>query len=121
MSKIGIGSAQFGLNYGINSKKKINTLQIKKIFNYLYNNKKKCYIETAPVYGNAESLIGKNLKKKNQFKIITKTISSNGKKIDQQFIKKMNLSELLNTTGVGWAKCEVHHGSDSKKKGVLGS
>ncbi|MDA7489781.1 aldo/keto reductase [Candidatus Pelagibacter ubique] len=95
MSKIGIGSAQFGLNYGINSKKKINTLQIKKIFNYLYNNKKKCYIETAPVYGNAESLIGKNLKKKNQFKIITKTISSNGKKIDQQFIKKMNYNFLL--------------------------
>lgn len=95
MSKIGIGSAQFGLNYGVNSSKKINTSDIKKIFNYLYKNNKKCYIDTSPVYGNAESLIGKNLKKKNQFKIITKTISSNGNKIDKQFIKKLDYNFLL--------------------------
>ena len=95
MSKIGIGSAQFGLNYGVNSSKKVNTSNIKKIFNYLYKNNKKCYIDTAPVYGNAESLIGKNLKKKNQFKIITKTISSNGNKINKQFIKKLDYNFLL--------------------------
>ena len=119
MNSIGIGSAQFGLNYGINSSKKISPLEIRKIFDYLHTNKKNCYIDTAPAYGNAEFLIGKNLKKKNRFRIITKAISSNSEEIDQEFIKKLNHSFLLSLKRLRQKKIYsiiVHNVNDLFKK-----
>ena len=56
VKKISLGTAQFGINYGIN-KKKINFKEIKKIINY--SNKIKIKkIDTAIAYGKSEKILG---------------------------------------------------------------
>jgi aryl-alcohol dehydrogenase-like predicted oxidoreductase len=56
IKKISLGTAQFGINYGIN-KKKINFKEIKKIINY--SNKIKIKkIDTAIAYGKSEKILG---------------------------------------------------------------
>ena len=69
-SKIVIGTAQFGSQYGINNNnKKISNLEIKKIKNYAIKNCINSF-ETAQSYGDAESKLG-ILNMKN-FLVITK-------------------------------------------------
>lgn len=119
MNRIGIGSAQFGQKYGINSKEKIKSKEIKKIFKYLYLKKKKCYIDTSPTYGNAETLIGKNLNKKNKFRIITKTISSKSRNITDEFVKNLENSFFLSLKRLKQKKVYgllVHNVNDLLKK-----
>ncbi len=74
MSKIALGTAQFGLNYGISNKNGIvNETEVFSILKYAAE-----YgidtIDTAFAYGESESVIGRNLDKigQNKFKIITK-------------------------------------------------
>jgi aryl-alcohol dehydrogenase-like predicted oxidoreductase len=56
IKKISLGTAQFGINYGINEKK-INFKEIKKIINY--SNKIKIKkIDTAIAYGKSEKILG---------------------------------------------------------------
>ena len=56
VKKISLGTAQFGINYGIN-KKKINFKEIKKISDY--SNKIKIKkIDTAIAYGKSEKILG---------------------------------------------------------------
>ena len=66
LQKLIIGSAQFGMNYGINnSGSKIKLNEIKKIFNILaINNLNK--FDTASSYGMSEKIIGKFLNKKHE-------------------------------------------------------
>ena len=71
-SKLCLGSAQIGLNYGVlNSEGKIKDSQLIDIFKIMseYN----IYaIDTANSYGNAEEIIGKNFVEKMEFDIFTK-------------------------------------------------
>lgn len=69
-SKIVIGSAQFGSDYGINNRKgELSLNEIKRIKNYAQKNSINSF-ETAQSYGSAEKKLGKlNL---TRFKIITK-------------------------------------------------
>ena len=61
--KIIIGSANFGLNYSqLNSFKKVNIKEIKKIIKFCEKNKIN-YLDTANGYGDAEKIIG-SIKKK---------------------------------------------------------
>ena len=66
-----LGTAQFGLNYGITNKLgKVNSEEVKKIIN-LANKNKINFIDTAQNYGEAENVLGREVVLKN-FKIITK-------------------------------------------------
>jgi aryl-alcohol dehydrogenase-like predicted oxidoreductase len=56
VKKISLGTAQFGINYGIN-KKKINFKEIKKIIDYSNKTKIK-KIDTAIAYGKSEKILG---------------------------------------------------------------
>ncbi|MDA9172824.1 aldo/keto reductase [Candidatus Pelagibacter sp.] len=105
--KIGIGTAQLGMKYGIaNKSSKITLNNFEKILNYSL--KKKIFlIDTANTYGNSEDKIGalfsKN-KKFTKFKVITKLNSL--RKFDNKniypkilklitlSIKKMNVKKL---------------------------
>ena len=70
ISKIMIGTAQFGLDYGIANKKgKIKVADIKKILN-LAILKNISFIDTAVSYGKSERLLGRE--GLNQFSVITK-------------------------------------------------
>ena len=71
--KLGLGTVQFGLDYGYTNKNGIPTeKEIERIFDCALKNGVS-YIDTANLYGNAEEIIGKLLPKKNYFKVITKT------------------------------------------------
>ena len=73
--KIIIGSAQFGMNYGISNKMgQIHQDEIKKIFDLGYRNKINT-LDTAKGYGNSEQIIGNYLKKQKhdvKWNVITK-------------------------------------------------
>lgn len=58
LNKIVIGTANFGNQYSIKGIKKLETKEIEKILNFAYK-KKIRNIDTAPVYGNSESILGK--------------------------------------------------------------
>ena len=69
---LSLGTAQFGLSYGItNTKGKISSHEAKSIFQFASSNGVE-YIDTAQSYGNAEDVISKNLPVNSTFKIITK-------------------------------------------------
>lgn len=73
MSKLILGTVQFGLNYGVNNKEGIpSSYEIKKILDFAFKSKINI-LDTAEAYGNSQERIGEYLKKSNnKFKIITK-------------------------------------------------
>lgn len=59
MSRIGLGTAQFGLDYGIsNENGKTSLSHVRDIMSYANDNGITCY-DTAPSYGDSEQVIGK--------------------------------------------------------------
>lgn len=73
ISKIILGTAQFGLDYGINnSSGKINPNEVDQILRYAHS-RGVLFLDTAQAYGNAEDLIGRFHRDNSlYFKIITK-------------------------------------------------
>ena len=100
INKIILGTAQFGMDYGINNKKgKINKEEVFKILNYSYNNGVRD-IDTAEIYGDSINIIGefheKNPDKK--FNIFSK-VSSKIEDFDYSKnillnIHRLNISEF---------------------------
>ena len=91
IKKIGLGTAQWGTKYGVtNFAGKTNSSEVIKILSYA-SSLGISYIDTAPLYGDAEFVLGKykNLEK---FKIITKTI-----KISKSVVTKNDALQLINT------------------------
>ena len=84
--KIILGSAQFGMKYGIaNTKGKITSNEVFKILNYIKRENIN-FIDTARSYHSSEKAIGKYYKKtKKKFLIITKFSYKNNKNIKKQF------------------------------------
>ena len=71
MSKIALGTVQFGMDYGINSiSGQVLPAEIKDILNYAYRQNIDL-LDTAPAYGNSEQVLGKC--NSHEFKIVTKT------------------------------------------------
>jgi len=70
MNKLVLGTAQFGLDYGINnSNGKVSNLEIQRILNFAYENNIRI-LDTAESYGNAHEIIGSYHKKNPKKKII---------------------------------------------------
>lgn len=68
--KIGIGTVQFGLPYGVsNSRGQTSLNEVKEILNFAKSNQIS-YLDTAPAYGNAESILGTI--GINEFRVISK-------------------------------------------------
>ena len=86
--KITIGTAQFGLDYGISNKQgQVNGLQASKILEYAYRNGIN-FIDTAASYGNSEEVIGSRISNQD-WKIITKTISFQDDQITNRDTNKL--------------------------------
>ena len=87
-SKIILGTVQFGISYGISNNlgktSKKNSLDI---LEYAYSNGIK-YLDTAPSYGDSESVIGE-LNDKNYWRIISKTPSFSGNFITEESVEKL--------------------------------
>ena len=71
--KIGLGTAQFGLPYGVsNTSGKVNSREVRKIL----ETARECnctIIDTASAYGSAEAVLGKNKDILPHFRVLTKT------------------------------------------------
>jgi len=94
-SKIGLGSVQFGIAYGVsNNTGQTSNEEVTKILNYA-NTSEIVIIDTASAYGNAEEALGKN--DLNHFKIVSKFMSPSSESIHEQFkqsLKKLNQNSM---------------------------
>ena len=71
-SSLCIGTAQFGLNYGVTNKKGIVSIEeVQKIIDKAYNSGV-IYLDTAQAYGQSEEILGKTIRGTQKFKIISK-------------------------------------------------
>lgn len=71
--KLGLGTVQFGLDYGISNKDGMTSSdEVKKILEYCLDNNI-TILDTASIYGKSEEVLGQNINKKDYFKIVTKT------------------------------------------------
>ncbi len=70
--QIALGTAQFGMDYGISSQKKTSLDEVKVILKFAQDNGV-AVLDTACAYGESESVLGTVLREDKHFQIITKT------------------------------------------------
>ena len=89
MAEIGLGTVQFGMNYGISNKGgKTSTLDASKLLQIAIDNHIDV-LDTASAYGTSESVLGEILPKLHRFKVITKITPLNLAKIEKIDIGKV--------------------------------
>lgn len=114
LNKFSLGTAQFGLNYGINNKTgKIEPSEIKRIIEYV-ENLGITNIDTAIAYGEAEKILGKIGIRK--FKITSKLPYVEGEKIKD--IEKMVKSSIKNLK-IKKLNCLLIHSSKNIEKNTF--
>jgi aryl-alcohol dehydrogenase-like predicted oxidoreductase len=92
MSRVGLGAAQFGLDYGITNRKgKVLKTDLKLILDNAISSGVQL-IDTASHYGNSENIIGGLLPKNNTLKIVTKIPNSCLEIIDQAYCEQVRLA-----------------------------
>jgi hypothetical protein len=119
MNKLAIGTAQFGMDYGIGSSPgKVNISEVKKILEYakLTNID---MLDTASAYGKSEKILGElNV---DEFKVVTKTRHFNIPKITDDALNLLNrdfeksLKDLKLDSMYGLL---IHHADDLMKPGA---
>ncbi|WP_291726746.1 aldo/keto reductase [Bernardetia sp.] len=83
IQKLGIGTVQFGLDYGIsNNTGKVSQEEVSQILQ-LAKKKGISYLDTARAYGDSEQVVGQNISTDNSFKIVSK-FSPNTQNIQQE-------------------------------------
>ena len=118
LNKLAIGTVQFGVKYGINEKK-IPAKDIKKILTCLNSISSKI-IDTSPLYGISEKILGNYSPKKNNFQYVTKIPKINSKKIlDKQIyeIKQIFFNSLKNLKKKSIYGLLIHSTNDIFKPG----
>jgi len=98
--KLALGTAQFGLNYGINnSRGKIPRKEAHEILRFCLQNGI-CTIDTAYSYGESEEVIGQFLRKNNpNFEIVSKSSSGNSYELKKCFNESLNRLNLKRIYG----------------------
>lgn len=111
MSKICLGTVQFGLDYGINNKRgKIPKTEVFQILDYALANGIDT-LDTAFNYGDSEKVIGEYIKKSGRsFKIISKLPKSTPAKVDKL------LNQTLINLGINSLYGYLFHDFNSIKK-----
>lgn len=95
-SKLGLGTVQFGLNYGISNSEGITPEEeIKNILSHAWSAGINT-IDTASAYGVSEEVLGRNIE--NDFRIVTKfVLAESGLSIKDEFersLKRLNVSKI---------------------------
>jgi len=76
LSKLSLGTVQFGLNYGIaNTQGQPSQEDVNKIIEYVYENDINCF-DTAQAYGNSEEVLSKSIDGKKDIFVISKLKSN---------------------------------------------
>ena len=88
MSKLGLGTVQFGTDYGLNSLDgQVRPQEVKKILNYA-RSKQIALLDTAPAYGYSEEIIGGI--NNSEFQVVTKTRHFDTLKITNDEVSLLN-------------------------------
>ena len=88
MSKLGLGTVQFGTDYGLNSLDgQVRPQEVKKILNYA-RSKQIVLLDTAPAYGYSEEIIGGI--NNSEFQVVTKTRHFDTLKITNDEVSLLN-------------------------------
>lgn len=98
--KLALGTAQFGLDYGINNKRgKIPEKEVFKILNFAFQNGIDV-LDTAYAYGDSEKVIGQFIQEnKTNFKIVSKLPSDNIQNVENIFNTSLKRFHLDNIYG----------------------
>ena len=114
ISKIILGTVQFGLDYGINNSfGKPDKIEVNSILNYAFDQGVR-YLDTAEVYGNAHELIGDfHRETGKKFEIITKLKFSDNYK---NKCLKERLNQVLLELDVEHIYCFMFHSFDDLEK-----
>ena len=117
--KIGIGSAQFGLNYGIsNQVGKTSSNELANILSVAEAHEINI-LDTSPAYGDAEEVLG-NQKRIGNFQCITKTLpiqSSVIKPDDVNYVRERFMKSLINLNRDQIDGLIIHSTKDIHKQG----
>lgn len=110
--KLGLGTAQFGIDYGItNQSGKTDFSEVKRILNYA-KQKGITLLDTAAAYGDSEKKLGNVIGNDAQFKIVTKiTNIFKQKNIEQHILNQVNQS-LHNLQRDHLEVLMIHHAED---------
>ena len=88
MSKIALGTVQFGTDYGVNSVDgQVRPEEVKKILSYAHS-KNIDLLDAAPAYGNSEKILGRM--DISNFKVVTKTRHFDNTEIKNNDVKLLN-------------------------------
>jgi len=88
MSKIALGTVQFGIDYGINSESgQVQPEEVRSILNYAHSQNIDL-LDTAPVYGDSEKILGRA--NSSNFKVVTKTRHFDSLKRNNNDIRLLN-------------------------------
>jgi len=118
--KLGIGTAQFGLDYGIsNTSGKTSLKEVQSILKVATENGVDV-LDTAYSYGDSESVIGRCLPEQNKFRIIIKTpffkksryTAADGNTIKSAFYESLERLRLSSVAGL-----LIHHADDALAEG----
>ncbi len=118
MSKIALGTVQFGIDYGINSENgQIRPEEVRGILNYAYSQNIDL-LDTAPAYGSSEKVLGEaNVQ---NFKVVTKTRHFDNAEIsndDIDLLKKDFSCSLVDLRQESFYGVLVHDANDLLKPG----
>jgi len=119
--KLGLGTVQFGLDYGVSNKDgKVPYNEIQKIIDFAQQ-KNIQVLDTAHAYGSSETVLGSVLPEKNNFDIVTKTpqcapilTKHDAQLLEDSFIQ--SLARLRKTTIYGLL---VHNADDLLKTDAI--
>ena len=118
MSKIALGTVQFGIDYGINSENgQVRPEEVRGILNYAYSQNIDL-LDTAPAYGSSEKVLGEaNVQ---NFKVVTKTRHFDNAEIsndDIDLLKKDFSCSLVDLRQESFYGVLVHDANDLLKPG----
>ena len=118
MSKIALGTVQFGIDYGINSENgQVQPEEVRSILNYAHSQNIDL-LDTAPAYGNSEKVLG--VANVQNFKVVTKTRHFNNAEIsnsDIDLLKKDFSCSLTDLRQKSFYGVLVHNADDLLKPG----
>lgn len=113
--RLGIGTAQFGLDYGVsNQEGKTPPAEVARILDVAARHGVRV-IDTAPLYGTSEEVLGKILPQRHRFDIVTKTPHFSKSSItseDANFLEETFNQSLLNLGQSSMYGLLVHRADD---------
>lgn len=113
--KLGLGTAQFGLDYGISNTRGKVSLEEAGLILDVARAAGMDLIDTAPSYGDSEASLGKLLQGSTDFRIMTKTLPMKGAPLTPQRVKEIERTfsnSLAHLSAKSLYGLLVHHAED---------